>query len=209
MDFDDVRQRLRKGNALLFGSDSPCVCGPVSALKASSRRTVVLRALEWAKSPARALRKYFGEDDRFAGAAEMGRMWAEGRVKMPAARRAILGVHAAARETSDPAAVAPCRGVGQACSAVHSPRHAPGLAIYELTALVSMRPRGWEREVENKLGQYSELPDRAAEEVWAARRMGAFFELSPFIVPRLRPAFKILHENKADDFRPPFQVSMF
>ena len=174
MDLDDVYKRLRKGNALLFGSDSPCLCGLVSALKASSRRTVVLWALEGAQCPARALREYFGEDDRFADAVEMGRMWAEGRVKMPAARRAILGVHAAARETSDPAAVALCRAVGQACSAVHSPRHAPGLAIYELTALVRMRPRGWERDVEDKLGQYSELLDRAVEEASSPRAWASF-----------------------------------
>ena len=59
---------------------------------------------------------------------------------MPSARPAILAVHAMAKQLQDPGDAALCHGVGQGCSTVHTPRHAMGLPIYELTALVHHTP---------------------------------------------------------------------
>ena len=70
----------------------------------------------------------------------MARLWAMGKVKMPSARPAILAVHAMAKQLQDPGDAALCHGVGQGCSTVHTPRHAMGLPIYELTALVRHTP---------------------------------------------------------------------
>lgn len=53
---------------------------------------------------------------------------------MPVAKRAILDVHAMARDMDDPADAALCHAVGQRCSCVHTPKHALGLPVYELTA---------------------------------------------------------------------------
>ncbi len=55
---------------------------------------------------------------------------------MPIAKQAILAVHAMAKEMPNDADAALCHALGQACSVVHTPRHAPGLPIYELTAIV-------------------------------------------------------------------------
>lgn len=61
---------------------------------------------------------------------------------MPAARRAILAAHAAAKETADPVSIALCHAIGQACGTVHVETHAIGLAMYELTALVRLGLEG-------------------------------------------------------------------
>jgi hypothetical protein len=68
----------------------------------------------------------------------MSRMWAQGAIKMPLARRAILQAHAAAGETGehDPFAEAAAKAVGHACACVHTETHALGLVFYWLTAAV-------------------------------------------------------------------------
>ena len=55
---------------------------------------------------------------------------------MPVAKRAILNCHAMAKELTEPADIARCHAVGQACSVVHTSRHALGYPVYELTAIV-------------------------------------------------------------------------
>ncbi len=55
---------------------------------------------------------------------------------MPVAKRAILDCHAMAKELSDPADIARCHAVGQACGVVHTAGHALGYPMYELTAIV-------------------------------------------------------------------------
>ena len=54
---------------------------------------------------------------------------------MPVAKRAILDVHAMAKLMDDPVDAALCHAVGQGCSCVHTPKHALGLPVYELTAV--------------------------------------------------------------------------
>lgn len=65
-----------------------------------------------------------------------------GAGRVPAARRAILAAHAAAKETADPVSIALCHAIGQACGTVHVETHAIGLAMYELTALVRLGLEG-------------------------------------------------------------------
>ena len=49
---------------------------------------------------------------------------------------AILDCHRAAKTLSDPAQAALCHAVGQACATVHTPGHALGFPVHELTAIV-------------------------------------------------------------------------
>jgi hypothetical protein len=55
---------------------------------------------------------------------------------MPIAKQAILNCHAMAKELTNPADIARCHAVGQACSVVHTVGHALGYPMYELTAIV-------------------------------------------------------------------------
>lgn len=176
MDFSGVYERYRKNRLILFGRDSACLAALGSRLSSCSRRAAVLWALGGAVRPACALAAYFPGDDRFDAAIALSRLWAEGEVKMPAARHAILCVHSAAKETFDPVARALCHAVGQACSCVHTQRHALGLAVYELTAIVRLHPEGWEDAVAGAIDGYLDMLTRAEGEALLPRRWAAFLK---------------------------------
>ena len=176
MDFSGVYERYRKNRLILFGRDSACLAALGSRLSSCSRRAAVLWALGGAVRPVRALAAYFPGDDRFDAAIALSRLWAEGEVKMPAARHAILCVHSAAKETFDPVARALCHAVGQACSCVHAQRHALGLAVYELTAIVRLHPEGWEDAVAVAIDGYMDMLTRAEGEAQLPRRWADFLK---------------------------------
>lgn len=135
-DISDALSRLAKGNGILFARDSPCLAGVRSSLEASDRRSVVLWGLRNAERIASIVGGRHPLDPRPREAVRLCTMWSMGDVKMPEAKRAILGVHAMAREVGSPEDSALCHAVGQGCSVVHTPGHALGLPIYELTAAV-------------------------------------------------------------------------
>ena len=51
----------------------------------------------------------------------------------------ILAVHDYAKKTDDPIVQALCHALGQGCSTVHTVKHAIGLPMYEMTAMVKER----------------------------------------------------------------------
>ena len=136
MDMNDVRMLYRRGNRLLFNRNSACLQPLLADFRRESRRALVCWALARAESPVALLASRYPKDGRPMDALRLSRLWAEGKIKMPLARQAILQVHAMAREVSSPADEALCHAVGQGCAAVHAEDHAIGLALYELTAIV-------------------------------------------------------------------------
>ena len=89
-----------------------------------------------AQANRRVLAEKYPEDHRPREAIGASRAWASGEIKMPIAKQAILNCHAMAKELADPADIARCHAVGQACSVVHTSGHALGYPMYELTAIV-------------------------------------------------------------------------
>lgn len=174
MDFSDVWERAKKGRAVLFTRDSPALLPLARLIAEHDRRTAVLWALEAVKEPVSALSRYFPGDARFEEAREASLAWAEGRVKMGFARRAILAAHAASKETENRAAAAYCHAVGQGCSAVHVKEHALGLAMYELTAIVRERGVGCGEALEEKLAAYLALFEEAVRRAEEPRSWAAF-----------------------------------
>lgn len=132
MDLSDAVSRHERGNAILFTRDSPCLSALRSLLESSDRRTVALWGLERAERTAEELARRHPEDPRPSVAVETCSRWCRGEIKMPEAKRAILDVHAMARDMRSPADAALCHAVGQGCSCVHTPKHALGLPVYEL-----------------------------------------------------------------------------
>ena len=133
---EEVARKLRRKNQTLFSPDSPFLQDLAQALPRCSHKTLVLWALELAEEDVQVLEAAYPEDPRPRGALAAAWMWAAGTIKMRQAQRAILDCHAVAKEISSPEHIALCHAVGQACGVVHTPGHAMGLPIYELTALV-------------------------------------------------------------------------
>lgn len=130
-----AREKAKRKNQILFSPDSPLLQGLSTLVGTQNRRVLVLWALELAEETVETLEQRYPGEDRPRQALEAAWLWAEGTIKMPLARRAILDCHALAKEFSAPADMARCHAVGQACSVVHTPGHALGYPIYDLTAL--------------------------------------------------------------------------
>ena len=132
----DVEAKLRRHNQILFGKDNPLLLALDTLLQGQSHRTQVLWALELAEEIVGELEAKYPGEHRPRKALDAARLWARGEIKMRPAQRKILDCHAAAKERTSPEDIALFHAVGQGCSVVHTPRHALGLPMYELTALV-------------------------------------------------------------------------
>lgn len=173
MDLSDASSRLARGRSILFSPDSPCLRELSGRLSSADRRTVVLWALDNAGRVAAELGASHPEDPRPAVAVSASTSWSMGYVKMPIARRAILDVHAMAREMPDPTDAALCHAVGQGCSCVHTPGHAMGLPVYELTAAY-LRDGGDSSPIERIVDIYLDSLYVAVSDVGRPRRWAGF-----------------------------------
>lgn len=134
---EEVKDKIKRKRSVLFDIDGQPTERIYSELCNADRKAVVIWALDFAEDCAKRLKELGESDaDRAISAILLARMWAAGDIKMPQAKRAILDCHAAAKVTTNHEAIALFHAVGQACSTVHTKRHAPGLYVYELTAYV-------------------------------------------------------------------------
>lgn len=134
--FTDVEMRIKRKNSILFSRDSACL-QPLRQLIAEQKHTtLVLWAFECVQIPIKELMIKYKDEVSIQDAYDVCLLWAEGKVKMPVAKRAILDCHAVANRLDNPRDIALCHAVGQGCSTVHVETHALGLVLYELTAIV-------------------------------------------------------------------------
>jgi hypothetical protein len=75
-------------------------------------------------------------DTRPSHAIAIAREWASGNATVAQARDAASGTHAAARESSDSAAIAVARAVGHAVATAHMADHELGAAAYAIWAVI-------------------------------------------------------------------------
>ena len=132
----EVCAKAKRHNQILFSRDSLLLAELSRLIEQTNRRALILWALKLAEETARELAEKYPEDHRPRKAIAASRAWASGEIKMPIAKQAILNCHAMAKELADPADIARCHAVGQACSVVHTVGHALGYPMYELTAIV-------------------------------------------------------------------------
>lgn len=132
----DVKTKARRKNQILFSKDSLLLNDLRHLIDQANRRALILWALELAEETGLQLTERYPGDHRPREAIAAARAWAAGEIKMPTAKQAILNCHAMAKELENPADVARCHAVGQACSLVHTSGHALGYPMYELTAIV-------------------------------------------------------------------------
>ncbi len=133
---DEVREKIRRKNQLLFDKRSSLLQGLAVQIGQQSHRTLVLWALDLSEETVSVLKERYPGETRPQEALAASRLWAAGESKMPAAQRAILRCHGLAKELASPEDAALCHAVGQGCSVVHTAGHAMGYPIYELTAMV-------------------------------------------------------------------------
>lgn len=134
--FSDVEQKLKKKNTLLFSRDSECLQELKLLIEQQKHRTLVMWALDCAKVPLSQFEEKYPYEKRPSVALELCQAWARGKIKMPAAKRAILDAHAVTKEIDDRVYGALCHAIGHAGATVHVETHALGLPFYELTSLV-------------------------------------------------------------------------
>ena len=139
----DVKAKTKRKNQILFSKDSVLLDELCQLIEQANRRALILWALELAEETARVLAEKYPEDVRPKEAVEAATSWAKGQIKMPIAKQAILNCHAMAKELTNPADIARCHAVGQACSVVHTVGPALGYPMYDLTAIIL------EQELEN------------------------------------------------------------
>lgn len=154
-----VYENLKRRRKILFDKDSPLISELRFKLETGDRRAAVMWTLKLSEDAVSLLETHHPMEQRPRKCLDSARLWSQGRLKMPAAKADILACHAAAKELSDPAAAALCHAVAQGCSTVHTARHAIGLAMYELTAL--MLCRGCDA-VEKRADEYSRTYDYIA-----------------------------------------------
>ena len=134
--FSDVEVKLKKKNKILFSRDSQCLQELMRLIEIQNHRTVVLWALDCAKTTLEQFESKYPNERRPRTALELCGAWSRGEIKMPIAKRAILDAHAVAKEIVDDEYCALAHAIGHAGATVHVETHAIGLAFYELTAIV-------------------------------------------------------------------------
>ena len=132
----EVKAKAKRKNQILFSKDSLLLTDLCQLIAQANRRALILWALELAGKTTWELAEKYPEDHRPQEAIAASRAWAAGEIKMPIAKQAILNCHAMTKELNNPADLARCHAVGQACSVVHTAGHALGYPMYALTAMV-------------------------------------------------------------------------
>lgn len=173
---EEVRLRLKRNNMILFSKNSSILQSLEHLIQSYSRRTVFLWAIKLAEQSASVLEEKYPGDTRPIEAVQAARLWAAGEIKMPRAKTKILNCHAMAKELTDPCDIALCHAVAQACSVVHTAKHAMGYPIYELTAIVrKMGIDKCEQAVETRVHEYiTLLADYAADQTAGNRKWADF-----------------------------------
>lgn len=134
--FSDVESKLKKGNQVLFSRESECLQELIALIQLQRHRTLVMWALDCAKSPLEQIEEKYPDENRPRMCLELCEVWARGKIKMAQAKPAILACHAVAKEIDDREYGALCHAIGHAGATVHVETHALGLVMYELTAIV-------------------------------------------------------------------------
>jgi hypothetical protein len=119
----------------------------------------------WACNCAEHVLPYIGEniDGRLISALLVAWSWTDGKASVGEARKASVGTHAFARESTDPVVIPIARAVGHAVATAHMADHSLGSALYALKAIRSL---GKSIE-EERLWQLDKLPSEIRDIVVA------------------------------------------
>jgi hypothetical protein len=128
---------MSKARKMLSDWKTPHIQSLMKLIETQSKATLAIWAVDYSGQVILPLwSKYYPADLRPQNALNAARAWLSGTIKLPQAKPAILGCHAAAREAEgNPVAQAAARAIGQSASTIHAARHCIGLAFYGALAV--------------------------------------------------------------------------
>lgn len=135
---DDVIYCAHSKNKLWFRKGKGLIAELEKAVSDKSRKTIVLWSLSLANEVRDKLSHQLYNDSRPKAAIDMSTDWAFGRCKMQQARACINSCHSLCKDDISEIDSLYCHAIGQACSTVHTPKHAMGLPMYYLTAIAKL-----------------------------------------------------------------------
>lgn len=175
---EDVEIKLLKKNQILFSRKSVFLYELLELIRKQKHRTLVMWAFICAEEPLKILKENYPDENRPGDAIKLCKEWAKGKIKMPIAKKALLQVHAIAKEIQNPVHIALCHAVGQACATVHVETHAIGLPIYELSAIVKKYGiDNCKDPIENKIKYYIETLNYCEKNIDDSKNNWAYFLL--------------------------------
>lgn len=175
---ENVKIKLLKQNQILFSRESVCLQELLELIRKQKHRTLVMWAFTCVEEPFKIMKEDYPNEKRPEKAIKLCKEWAKGNVKMPIAKKALLQVHAIAKEIKSPVHIALCHAIGQACATVHVETHAIGLPIYELSAIVKQYGiNNCKDQIENKLKYYIETLNYCEENIDDSKNNWAYFLL--------------------------------
>lgn len=129
-----MAKKLRK---MLGAADSPYIVSLMRLIETQSKETLAQWSIGYSETHILSIyEKHYPNDIRPRESLRAARLWLDGEMKLPEAKRYILAAHEAAREAEDnPTAQAAARAIGQASATIHAPTHSLGLAFYGAAAL--------------------------------------------------------------------------
>ena len=105
-------------------------------LDLATHRLLVAWAADCAEHVLHLFTEVHPSDARTSHAIAIAREWASGNATVAQAREAAFGAHAAARESSNSAAIAVARAAGHAVATAHMADHELGAAAYAIWAVM-------------------------------------------------------------------------
>lgn len=154
---NEVEQKLKRKNKILFNRQSDCLQDLIHLIENQKHRTLVLWAFDCMNEAITTIETHYPNETRPSEALKKCQQWSQGKIKMPEAKKALLSVHAIAKEITDPVDQALCHAIGQGLATVHVETHAIGFAFYELTSIVLKEGlENCEKSVEDRIQYYED-----------------------------------------------------
>ena len=158
MAIEAVETRIHNKNKILFAKSDPQLEKLATRLEQTSKRVAILWALEQATRIVMELDFKYPDNDLFDQSLNLASMWMQGQIKMPQAKKAILALHqlATSFESSPDTYLdgLKIRALAHGLATIHSQRHAIGLPLYYLSALVMRNRDCYDLAVETRIAQY-------------------------------------------------------
>lgn len=158
---DIIIQRIQKKRKILVEATDPLMISLSNKLERASHKVVIQFIFSAIEPIKEELKSMFPDLKLIDNAFKDAQQWAYGKVKMGVVKPQILEIHRLSKTYNKPDQVALLHAYAQGLSVIHSKKHAMGLPIYELTAIILRHEKErYEEVIQSKLAFYVALLQR-------------------------------------------------